>query len=53
VRPGAIEVDNEPLAAVLRPACEAIGVPVRVSSKLETAYAALADLESHFAGRAG
>ena len=48
-----MEVDKELLAAVLRPACEAIGVSVRVTSKLESAFDALADLESHFAGRAG
>jgi len=48
-----MEVDKELLAAVLRPVCEAIGVSARVTSKLESAFDALADLESHFASRAG
>ena len=40
-----IQVDNEQLAAVLRPACETIGVPVRME-RLDVAHAAWQEFES-------
>jgi len=48
-RPGALHVDNETLAAVLRPACQAIGVPLSLDHELNAAYDALDSLEQHFA----
>ena len=50
-RPGAIHVDNERLAAVLRSACEAVGIPVRQAGSLKAAEEALLDLEKHFGTR--
>ncbi len=46
-RPARIHVDNERLAAALRPACEAIGVPVH-QAVLEAAPEAWSALAEHF-----
>ena len=44
--PSVIYVDTEAMAATLRPACDVIGVPVRIARELNAAYDAVASLES-------
>ena len=44
--PSAIHVDTEAMAATLRPACDVIGVPVRIARELKAAYQAIQSLES-------
>ena len=49
-RPTAIHVDNERLAATLRPACQAIAVPVQLR-RLRVAPCAWEEFESYFRGQ--
>ncbi len=46
-----LHVNHGRLVAVLRPACEAIGVPVKLADRLDAAYEALFSLAGRFGPR--